>query len=419
VLTDAELILGLSRHLGVYAVSSAKAGLGQLEFAGQVFELAWRLRESGVSSAGRVSAIGLEAGIAQRTLHRDVLPALESLGWVDLRRDEDGTILVVDERIPPPAELLGLAGSVLDIALPTASERAALVLLRETTMRPLLLEAALEAATSVASEENVRRALADLVSVRLIRRVRSEDGREVAFNPNVWVGEAEVVAAALRVEDARVRAEVGALMEEVASRPGLPESHVQSTKKKWIDFAVAQGLIQRSLVVTTEGRQQAFLFSPHLGRDPFGVTRGDPSGHVRQLVGSMMYAVVFAKWNLYSPAAFLRRLINEGEAGDASPIGTDYPMLETAGIVRIEPAARHFKFVLLQSDVAEEAVAYLEDPGSTTSPVSSPLRRQRAYIHVERERATLAAHVPTDEEHMSRLISALRDTTAKRSYGDR
>jgi len=35
---------------------------------------------------------------------------------------------------------------------------------------------------------------------------------------------------------------VGALIEEVAALPGMPEKHVQSTEKKWVDFAVSQGL---------------------------------------------------------------------------------------------------------------------------------------------------------------------------------
>jgi hypothetical protein len=80
MLTDAELILGLSRHLGAYAVGPAKAAFAQLEFAGHVFEMAWRLQGSGLSSGRRVSAIAMEAGIGERMLQHEVLPALASLG---------------------------------------------------------------------------------------------------------------------------------------------------------------------------------------------------------------------------------------------------------------------------------------------------------------------------------------------------
>jgi hypothetical protein len=67
-LTDPELILGLSRHLGTYQVGAAHAALAQLEFAGRVYEMAWRLRGSGLSPIRRVAAIGLEAGIPSRQL---------------------------------------------------------------------------------------------------------------------------------------------------------------------------------------------------------------------------------------------------------------------------------------------------------------------------------------------------------------
>jgi hypothetical protein len=419
VLADSELMLGVSRHLGAYVASPAKAALAQLEFAGQVLEMAWRLRGSGLSSAERVAAIGIEAWIGMRPLDREILPALQSLGWLDTQRDGEGALLAVDERIPPAGELVALGEGVLAIALPTAVERAALVVLRATSRQPLVLEAALEAATDAGDESVAEAALRHLVAVNLVRRVTADDGRVVVFNPNIWVGDAEVVTAALRVEDAWIRAEVGALIEEVTARPGIPQAQVQATEERWVDFAVAHGLVQRSLVVTNDGTQRAFLFTPHLGRDPFGVGRGDPSGHVRQLVGSMIYAATFAAYRLDSPALFVKRLVRDGEAGDASPIGTDYPMLETAGIVRVEPATRFFKFVLLQSDVAEEALYYLEDRPGSGSGIAHGLRAQRSYVHVERERAKLAHSVPVDDAETERLISALRDTTSRRNFRGR
>ncbi len=63
MLSTAELLLGISRHLGTYAVGPDRAALGQLEFAGQVLELAIRLRGSGTSTGDRVAAIAVDAGI--------------------------------------------------------------------------------------------------------------------------------------------------------------------------------------------------------------------------------------------------------------------------------------------------------------------------------------------------------------------
>lgn len=96
MLTDAELLLGLGRHLSSYTISPAHAALASLHFGGQVYELAWRLRGSQVSSAERVSAIGVESRIGARQLQRDVLPTMEQLDWVSLQRDDEGQLVAVE-----------------------------------------------------------------------------------------------------------------------------------------------------------------------------------------------------------------------------------------------------------------------------------------------------------------------------------
>lgn len=322
MLDDSELLLGMSRHLGAYGISSAHAALKSLQFAGQVYELAWRLRNSGLSSAARVEAIATEALIGRRHLLREILPTLEHLGWVERQYDRDHQLVSVDAFIPPPGELITAAGSLLEIVAATNTQRAALAILRATTRQPLEQAAALDVGAEF-GEEPAADALRHLQAIQLVKQVHSDDGRTVYFNPNVWAGnDRDITQAALRTEDAGARRNVGDLLEEVADSPGMPESHVTSTEQRWIDFAVRMGLVQRSVVQTTTGDEQRFLFSPHLGRDPFGTAVNDPSGHVRQLVGSMIYASTFAARNrLHNPGAFLYTLIRDGVAGDVPRSG--------------------------------------------------------------------------------------------------
>lgn len=386
VLDDAELLLGVSRHLGAYGVTAAHAELDAVQWAGQVYEMAWRLRNSGLSSATRVAAIATEAAIGRRNLLRDVLPTLQQLGWIECHHGPEGALHSVNEFIPPPAELIGAAGRLLDIVLATNVQRSALAILRATTLQPLDEAAALAAAEAVGDEEAAKDALRHLCNIHLVKRVTSDDGRVVYFNPNVWVGhDQQFVEAALRAEDAKAQQHVGALMEEVVQSPGIPQTHVTSTEPRWIDFAVGMGLIQRVVVQTAEDDEQRFLFAPHLGRDPFGVGAGDPSGHVRQLVGSMIYASTFATRNkLRRPGAFLYSLIRDGVAGDVPEIGQDYPMLETAGTIRVIPGSwnNSFSMELLQADVAEEALKILDSrENSTGGEATSPgaIGEQRSY----------------------------------------
>lgn len=423
LLTEAELVLGLSRHLSAYAMGSERAALGNLEFAGWVFDLAFRLRGSTTSSAQRVSAIGLDVGLSSRNLTA-VLATLDTIGWVTVARDAQGRPVSVAETMPAAGEMVRSAPRLLEIVGAEPVELAALDLLRATAMQPLVVDDALAraaVASTMDSAETAEDALRHLAATGLVRRVEAADGRTVVYNPNVWVQGDDVARAALRAADAGATREVGALLEELSTNPGLPEARVTSTEARWIQFAVSQGLVQRSVIQTSDGAEQGFLFTPHLARDPFGGTAGDASGHVRQLVGSMIYATTFATYRLRSPAAFLRALLSRGLAGDASSIGTDYPMLEKAGIVRVVPGSsqNRFSLELLQADVAEDALRLIEGPASAAegSDDAAALRAQRAYVYPERERARLALETRPDETEQARLLAALRETSARRAIG--
>lgn len=422
MITDGQLILGLSRHLSAYSMSPVHARLDSLACSGQIYEMAWRLRNAQVSSAARVQAIGIEAKISPYILTTRILPVMQQLGWVhcEYRQNAPLEMESVTAIIPPDVELLGSVDRLLGIMMTSPVERAVLALLRATSVQPLERDAALQHAAAH-GDQAAEDALHCLISINLVREVTAEDGRRVVFNPNIWVGDAEATKAALKAEDARVNAEVGALLEEVMKYPGLPQAHVTSTEPRWIDFAVSVGLVERSLVQTRPGDEKAFLFSPHLKRDVFGVAPHDPSGHVRQLVGSMIYATTFAEWKLRSAGAFLYVLIRDGEAGNHERIAEDYPMLELAGTIQVVGTGRNARMRLLQADVAEAALEIIDERGQNreANETVAAIGEQQAYTHLERERGKLANEVSLDSADAQRLISALRDTTARRGFNAR
>lgn len=416
MISDAQLILGFSRHLTAYSVSPVHAELESLRFAGEVYEMAWRLRNAQVSSAERVRAIGIDAKIGPLHLDHYVLPTMEQLGWVQCERRPDETLVSVSAYIPPNAELLAATGPLLDTLLVTPVQRAALEIMRATSIQPLERQSALQTASRY-GDEAAERALGCLITLNLVREARGEDNRAAVFNPNIWVGDSAMATAALRTEDARVGREVGALIEEIMASPGIPEELVTSTEQRWIDFAVSAGLVERSQVVAASDKK--FLFTPHLHREPFGTDPRDPSGHIRQLVGSMIYAQTFASWKLNSPGAFLQALIRDGEAGQHERIAQDYLMLETAGTIEVVGEGRYARMRLLQADVAEEALKIIDSRGSTTASANTTfagIGEQRSYNHLERERAQVASAVIMDDADSRRFMSALRDSAARRTF---
>jgi hypothetical protein len=418
VLNLAETLLGLRRYLSAYASTGSRAALGSLEFAGQMMEMAVKLRGSGVSPAARVQAIAQAAGISRVELTRQILPALQELQLVDLSFQDD-QLLWVAESIPPVEQLVGDANRMLDLAITTADERALLRVLDATATIPLTYSAAVEVACEDVGgridERAARTAIGHLEALGLLRRIVDDSGVDVVFNAKIWTTDRNYANAALRAEDGQVRRELMGLIQEISGTPGMPEDRVKSTEQRWINFAVSQGLVQRTSVVTVDADTKNFLFTPHLSRTPFGdevPETLDPSGHVRQLIGSMVYASTFAQHRLWAPTAFLRAMLRNGEAGDASPIGTDYPMLETAGIVRVEPAARYSKMVLLQADVAEAAVQYIGDAGQSTSNAVVSLGSQVGYVDPDQSIARIGAEAQNPQD-VARLMSALRETVRR------
>jgi hypothetical protein len=413
-LYDAEMLLGLHRHLTAYSVVPATSALGELQFAGKLYELAFRLRGSGVSPIARLDAIAVSAGIASIEARMMLLPSLEALGWVRVNKDKVGVPSSVEDIIPPLPQLLGSSDRVLDIVLAGGTQRAALDLLRATSLMPLERIEALQAAAAH-GDKAAEEALRHLEAVNLVKVIEAADGRSAVFNPNIWADDEVATAAALRTADSRASREVAELLEEIQANPGIPQGQVH-VEERWVDFAVSQGLVQRTVVATAGGAEQRFLFTPHLGRDAFGVAIGDASGHVRQLVGSMIYAMTYGSYKLRSGAQFVRALIRDGRAGDASPIGTDYPMLETAGIAAVVPGYTpgRFSLELRQTDVAEAALKILEtrDAGTTVGS-SSGLLGQVGYRHLEAERAKiqLAVTNPVAKQDRAKIIAALRQAS--------
>ena len=96
-------------------------------------------------------------------------------------------------------------------------------------------------------------------------------------------------------------------------------------------------------------------------------------------------------------------------------------MLETAGTIQVVQGTwrNAYRMILLQSDVAEAALAIIDSRGTMTQGEAGNLQNlgdQRAYTHVERERARMASVAGPDDREAARLIAALRDVTSGGSF---
>ena len=162
-----------------------------------------------MSTKTRVEAIAIEARVGGRQLHREVLPSMEQLGWVDCRRDENGQLVTVEALDSAERGPARDAPRLLDILLVNGLQRAALELIRATSRQPLpwTLRSSVRAPWG---EEAATNALGHLEAVNLVRRIEREVDRPVVFNPNIRTNDQQAAAAALRAQDARASTEVRA-----------------------------------------------------------------------------------------------------------------------------------------------------------------------------------------------------------------
>src|SRR5207249_609388 len=155
-----------------------------------------------------------------------------------------------------------------------------------------------------------------------------------------------------------------------------------------IAMAAKTGILDTTTIITAAGDQKIFTFSPHFygyhaGRQP--ALLQDDADQVKLFVASMSYGVHHSvDFRLRSPLAFVRRLLNAGEAGDATPIMRDYVLLEKQGIVSVRTTGNgRGTFVLGKRDVVQRALevmergALLSDGGGTND--SRSLISQRAF----------------------------------------
>ena len=121
-----------------------------------------------------------------------MLPALEQLRWVRCYRN-DQELVSVDAFIPPADDLIAEAGTMLNIVMATPVQRAALALLRATSLQPLEESSALQHAAEF-GDEAASQALRHLVSIQLVRRTQSDDGRSWGLVPErLMLGQAKLV----------------------------------------------------------------------------------------------------------------------------------------------------------------------------------------------------------------------------------
>jgi hypothetical protein len=140
--------------------------------------------------------------------------------------------------------------------------------------------------------------------------------------------------------------------------------------------------------VSSGRKQQTFLFTG----DVFS-KENDPYHFVKETTSHFRFAEHFANYRLLWLPKFIRSLIENGEAGRASPIGTDYKLLERRGIIEVKPldVSGKYRMYLIpgKEDVLKKTLDLIETNVKPIIPLERlPLKEQLERIRVPPEART-------------------------------
>jgi hypothetical protein len=270
-----------------------------------------------------------------------------------------------------------------------------------------------------------KRAFVALGAIGILRRQRSSAlGEDVLYSPYVWGTEAVEIAEFLNQLPANEREALTSLHRTVVDRPGTSVDAL-GANKRLLSGARKIGLVDATRVLTSEGKEQAFAFSPALERQlQMGST---DVAHERKLfVSHILYGHRYGfpgTGRIGDPIVLVDALIRRGRVGPASAIRSDYPLLEARGIVRVvdAPGTNMAYLELVKEDVAKDSLDLLRlalgqpvGTGKLEGPLGSLWVPGTVFTSPERDRRELRDIPPSAEaELLASTVEELRNQIAR------
>ena len=405
--------------------SPATALFDATQRAGAAMDLAMRIRRHGQVSHQELAAFARLGGTLESSLRLWLLPALESAHIVQVLRDERGEAVGVEEQVGVPEPVLEQAARVWRAFGPAPAEHCAVLAADYLAYAPYTdsdFRGLLEAEGFPARDHPP--VLRSLEAVGMARRQRSLSLREdVYYSPYVWGTEAVQIAEFLHRMPPNEREVLGDIARRAAERPGSAVEDF-SAGPEVVAAARKVGLIDATRVLTSGGLERSFAFSASLERQlTLGAT--DVTHERKQFVAHILYGHRFGfgpTGRIADPVVLVRALIDRGRVGPATAIGTDYPLLEASGIVRVtRPQGSTRAYLeLVKHDVAEDSLELirLAIGDETLNAGENPIRSlwvPGTFSSPERDRRELPELQPSAEaEVIGSVVERLREETARR-----
>lgn len=347
----------MSAERGKHIISAAKslkgmrladqniaAFLDAISIAGRAGLFASALRHAGEISLERAQMLAVNEGFSRRELQQTLLPWLESGNLAYTKRLTDGTIQSIESLVLTYEPLLVAVDDLFVSLDPTREAVGCIEALALVTELPRPQSEVAHSLSGIIGEEHAKLAIELAKGYNIVVFVEGGGLPEpILYSEHVWTRFNVKAAKSLSPLSTNDRAMIIEFVNRVKSHQGMPENLLRAEAHKhnaehMLQLALSVGLINRTQIQMSDGSKRWFLTTPHFYADMGAEFGEDMCDRVKIFLDSIRNGQYFGSagtGKIVSPEKLLSKLLNVGEIGPCTAIGTDYVTSEQAGIVKV------------------------------------------------------------------------------------
>ena len=418
-----KLIISAAKSLKGYQIADPRIAsflYGTLE-AGRLGLFASSIKSENRASIRRIQSLAAQEGITFPGLTNDLLPWLENAGLCQLTRDANGDIEEVTSLILAYGDLLGAVADFYESRNPANEDRACLTVLGQANDLPRAESVIRQSVANSFGEETASAAL-QLAKAYNIVSTATSDSDPLLYAPKVWTGLDSKASRALSPLGNTDREILLHLVNRVRHNQGYPESLIRDEANQngagyLVDMAIGIALMNKTELYMADGAKRAFLTTPHFYSDLADEFGEDMCDRVKIFLDSIRNGQYFGSrttGRIFDPELLLKALLNRGQVGPATAIGTDYIVAEKAGIIRVQPAVPGSRPIMRigQEDTVRKVLEVVSS--GTVEPGTTPMRANHLsdgthFRSIEQGRAELGGVSGELAELEHEVIKSLRE----------
>jgi hypothetical protein len=322
--------------------------------AGQCGRLMSRLRKMEAIEFDKLKVLASDIGIQPSVLKGVIIPTIEKTGSISTIKDNTGSVSRIEERIPITEEIFPLVTETWESLEPNEIESVTIES-QELCSEIPCVEGILKERLNTAgySQKSIDSALSLQLNCGILNNI-GESQSPLVYSEYVWGSVMKHGGKWMMQLTSEQQEEVRSLVDRINNYQGLPMDFIQSTPTTIA--AKKAGLIRVCKVNTGTSAERDFVFTPSIGQ-----IFSDDTDEVKTFLACIRFGQGYSQISkIVNPLSIIDALLDEsrGTVGPATAIGTDYVLLEKAGIVKVIRSSNYpgrYYMTLIKDDTARRA----------------------------------------------------------------